>query len=123
MERTFMNKLLIILTACAFGLVLSSTGIAADQPSPEKGASPEVSQPDTQAPPADKAGDVTADKSTQTDPQAAPNTKPASEASDKASKPEDVSEAYTAALKKCDALSGVQKDACEEKAKKEHGKM
>ena len=118
-----MNKLLINLTACAFGLVLSSTGIAADQTSPEKGASPEVSQPDTQAPPADKAGDVTADKSTQTDPQAAPNTKPASEASDKTSKPEEVSEAYTAALKKCESLSDAQKATCEEKAKKEHGKM
>jgi hypothetical protein len=119
-----MNKLLINLTACAFGLVLSSTGIAADQTSPEKGAAPEVSQPDTQAPPADKAGDMSADKSTQTDPQAAPNTKPASEAAaDKGNKPEDVNEAYTAALKKCDALSGAQKDTCEKKAKKEHGKM
>jgi hypothetical protein len=118
-----MNKLLISLTACAFGLALSSTGIAADQMAPEKGASPEVSQPDTQAPPADKAGDVTADKSTQTDPQAAPNTKPASEASDKANKPEDVSEAYTAALKKCESLSGAEKEACEKKAKKEKGNM
>jgi hypothetical protein len=97
-----MNKLLINLTACAFGLVLSSTVIAADQMSPEKDASPEISQPDTQAPPADKADDMTADKAT---------------------KPEDVSEAYTAALKKCDALNGAQKEACEKKAKKDQGKM
>ena len=118
-----MNKLLINLTACAFGLVLSSTVIAADQMAPEKDSSPEAAQSDTQAAPNDKAGGTTVDKSTQTDPQAAPNTKPASVAADKANKSEDVSEAYTAALKKCDALSGAEKEACEKKAKKEKGNM
>jgi hypothetical protein len=117
-----MNNLLINLTACAFGLVLSSTVIAADQMAPGKDSSPEAAQSDTQAP-NDKAGGMTTDKSTQTDPQAAPNTKPASVAADKANKSEDVSEAYTAALKKCDALSGAEKEACEKKAKKEKGNM
>jgi hypothetical protein len=93
-ERILMNKLLINLTACAFGLLLSSTGIAADQTSQEKDAAPAAAQPDTQAP-----------------------------AADSASKPEAASEAYTAALKKCESLSGAQKQTCEEKAKKEHGKM
>ena len=97
-----MNKLLINLTACAFGLVLSGAGIAADQMSPEKDTTPAAAQSDTQPAPDEKAGGMTADK---------------------ANKPEDVNEAYTAALKKCEALSGAQKDTCEKNAGKEHGKM
>ena len=118
-----MNKLLINLTACAFGLVLSSTVIAADQMSPDKDAPSAAAKSDTQAAPDATAGDVTAEKSTQTDPQAAPNDKPASAAADKSNKPDDVSEAYTAALKQCGSLTGTQKDTCEKNAKKEHGKM
>ena len=118
-----MNKLLINLTACAFGLVLSSTVIAADQTSPDKDAPPAAAKSDTKAAPDAAAGDVKAEKSTQTDPQAAPNDKPASVAADKSNKPEDVSEAYTAALKKCGSLAGTEKDTCEQSAKKEHGKM
>jgi hypothetical protein len=97
-----MNKLLINLTACAFGLVLSSTVFAADQMAPKKDSSPEAAQSDTQGAPSDNAGGMTADK---------------------AAKPDDVSEAYTTALKKCAALSGAQKDTCEKNAKKNPGKM
>ena len=118
-----MNKLLINLNACAFALVLSSTVIAADQMSPDKDAPPPAAKSDTQAAPDATAGDVTTEQSTQTDPQAAPNDKPASVAADKSNKPDDVSEAYTAALKKCVSLTGTQKDTCEKNAKKEHGKM
>jgi len=118
-----MNKLLIKLTACAFGLVLGSTGIAADKMSPEKDAAPAAAQSDSQPAPDEKAGGMTADKTTPTDPQAAPNDKPASVAADKANKPTDANEAYTAALKKCEALTGTQKDTCEKNAKKEYGKM
>ena len=118
-----MNKLLINLIACAFGLVLSSTVVAADKMSPEKDAPPAAAQSDTQAAPDATAGDVTVEKSTQTEPQAAPNDKPASVAADKSNKPDDVSEAYTAALKKCGSLTGTEKDTCEKNAKKEHGKM
>ena len=118
-----MNKLLINLTACAFGLMLSSAVIAADQTSPDKDAPPSAAKSDTNAAPDAAAGDANADKSTQTDPQAAPNEKPASVAGDKSNKPDDASEAYTAALKKCGSLTGTQKDTCEKNAKTEHGKM
>jgi hypothetical protein len=117
-----MNKLLIILTACAFGLVLSSTGIAADQMAPEKDKNPAAAQ-DSQPAPDEKAGGMTADTPAPTDPQATPTDKPTSVAADKATKPADASEAYTAALKKCEALTGTQKDTCEKNAKKEYGKM
>ena len=118
-----MNKLLIKLTACAFGLVLSGAVIAADQTSPDKDAPPSAAKSDTNAAPDAAAGDVNAEKSTQTDPLPTPKGKPASVAADKSSKPEEVSEAYTAALKKCGSLTGTEKDTCEQSAKQEHGKM
>ncbi len=136
-----MNKLLIKLTACAFGLALSSTAvIAADPKYPEKDAAPAAAQSDTQAAPADKG--MTTDKSTQSDTQAAPadngmtpdkstqsdtpvspSDKPASVAGDKESSPADVKNAYSAALKKCAAMSGAEKEACEKKAESKRGKM
>ena len=67
-----MNKLLISLTACAFGFALSSTVIAADTAYPEKNASP----PSTQAEPSEKAPGMTSDKATQSEPQAAASDKP-----------------------------------------------
>ena len=97
-----MNKLLIILTACAFGLAMSSTAIGADPAYPEKNTSPQ---------------------STQSDPQAAPNDKPAGVAADKVNKPEARDDAYSAELKTCDTLSGGEKQSCVEKVQGKHGKM
>ena len=117
-----MNKLLIKLTACAFGLALSSTAvIAADPKYPEKDASPAAAQSDTQAAPADNG--MTPDKSTNSDTQASPSDKPASVAGDKESTPADVKNAYFAALKKCAAMSGAEKQTCEDNAKTKRGKM
>jgi len=117
-----MNKLLIKLTACAFGLALSSTAvIAADPKYPEKDASPAAAQSDTQAAPTDKG--MTTDKSTQSDTQPTPSDKPASVAGDKESTPADVDNAYSAELQKCAVMSGAEKEACEEKAKSKRGKM
>ena len=134
-----MNKLLISLTACAFGFALSSTVIAADTAYPEKNASPpstqsqpsepgmtadKPTQPEPQAGANGKASGATAEKATQPDPQAAPNDKPASVAKDSKGKPEaETTDAYSAALKKCDSLSGAEKTTCEKKAQSEHGKM
>ena len=118
-----MNKLLIGLFACAFGLAISSTVIAADPAYPEKGASPQATQSDQKADSNEQPAGMTADKSTQSEPQAAPNEKPASVAADKDSKPDAVNEAYSAELKKCDALKGSEKTACEEKVRGLRGKM
>lgn len=136
-----MNKLLIKLTACAFGLALSSTAvIAADPKYPEKDASPAAAQSDTQAAPTEKDmttdkstksdtqaapadNGMTPDKSTNSDTQASPSDKPASVAGDKESTPADVKNAYSAALKKCAAMSGAEKQTCEENAKTKRGKM
>ena len=97
-----MNKLLIGLFACAFGLAINSTVIAADPAYPEKGASPQA---------------------TQSDQKADSNEKPAGMTADKDSKPDAVNEAYSAELKKCDALKGSEKTACEEKVRGLRGKM
>ena len=72
----------------------------------------------------DSSSGTTAAKGTQSDPQAAPNDKPASVAKDSKSKPEaETTDSFSAALKKCDSLSGTEKTNCEKKAKSEHGKM
>ena len=97
-----MNKLIMGLTACAFGLAMSSAANAADPAYPEKSTTPQ---------------------STQSDPQAVPNDKPASAAADKKTKPEAVDDTYSAELKKCDALNGGEKQACVDKAKGKYGKM
>jgi hypothetical protein len=118
-----MNKLLISLTACAFGLAMSSTAIAADPAYPEKNTSPQSTQSDAKAAPNNNPAGVAADKSTQSDPQAAPNTKPASVAADKKSKPEALDDAYSAELKKCDDLRGGEKQSCVDKVQGKYGKM
>ena len=136
-----MNKLLTSLTACAFGFALSSTVIAADTAYPEKNASPaaaesepsekapgmtgdKASQSEPKAAASDSSSGTTAAKATESDPQAAPNDKPASVAKDSKSKPEaETTDSFSAALKKCDSLSGTEKTNCEKKAKSEHGKM
>jgi len=97
-----MNKLFMSLTACAFGLAMSTAAIAADPAYPEKNSPPQ---------------------STQSDPQAAPNDKPASVAADKKTNPEAVDDAYSAELKKCDTLKGGEKQSCVDKAKGKYGKM
>ena len=97
-----MNKLLMSLTACAFGLVISSTAIAADPAYPEKNTSPQ---------------------STQSDAKAAPDNNPAGEAADKKNKPEALDDAYSAELKKCDALRGGEKQSCVDKVQGKYGKM
>jgi len=97
-----MNKLFMSLTACAFGLAMSTAAIAADPAYPEKNTSPQ---------------------STQSDPQAVPNDKPASVAADKQTKPEAADDKYSAELKKCDSLNGAEKQSCVDKAKGKYGKM
>jgi hypothetical protein len=97
-----MNKLFMSLTACAFGLAMSSAAIAADPAYPEKSTSPQ---------------------STQSDPQAAPNDKPASVAADKKNKPGTPDDAYSAELKKCDTLNGGKKQSCVDKVQGKYGKM
>ena len=108
-----MNKLLIGLFACAFGLAINSTVIAADPAYPEKGASPQATQSDQKAD----------SQATQSDQKADSNEKPAGMTADKDSKPDAVNEAYSAELKKCDALKGSEKTACEEKVRGLRGKM
>ena len=66
---------------------------------------------------------MTTDKPTQSDTQPTPSDKPASVAGDKESTPADVNNAYSAELKKCAAMSGAEKDTCEEKAKSKRGKL
>jgi hypothetical protein len=101
-ERKFMNKLLVGLTACAFGLAMSSTAIAADTAYPDKNTSPQ---------------------STQSDAKAAPNNNPAGVAADKKNNPESSADAYSAELKKCDALRGGEKQSCVDKVQGKYGKM
>ena len=119
-----MSKLLIKMTACAFGLALGGAVIAADQMSPTKDTTPEATQSDTKAAPNDNPAGMTEDKTTKpAAPVAAPGDRPETAAGDKGAKPEDVSNAYSAALKKCDAMSGDEKDKCEKKAGSLRGKM
>jgi hypothetical protein len=86
-----MNKLLISLIACASGLAISNTVIAAENLAL-----------DNAAPPA-----------TQTNPQAAPDDKPTDKGNG----------AYTADLKKCDAMNNKDKAACEKKVNKKYKEM
>ena len=112
-----MNKLLSALTAGMMVLAMNGFAVAQDaasQPNTEQSAKPETQQ-DTQAQPAGQAGD-----SAKQDTQAQPAAQSGDVAKQDSSAKE---EEYSAALKKCEALSGSEKAKCTEAAKKKNGEM
>jgi ABC-type oligopeptide transport system substrate-binding subunit len=119
-----MNKLLATLIAGVAAFALTGSVIAADtqsQPSTQQEPTqqeqvPAQGQSDTTADPQAGQSGTTADpqagqSGTTADPQAA-------QGADTTENPE-----YSAALKKCDSMSGAQKDKCIDSAKKKHGQM
>ena len=114
-----MSKLLNFLMAGALALTLGGFAVAQNQPTDpaqsgatntppamsEEGSAGKQAEGDATNAPQAKSEEETAGKQAESDAAAAP------------------SEEYTAALKKCDPLTGTDKSKCVDAAKKKHGQI